>query len=133
MSQKTGVDCKKFAVIGAGPVGCIVAAYLAKGGFDVTLCDIVPELVAPVVNPGIVIDGTEEIRQPVTRGISNIDDLAHDPPDVIIITVKATVLHLIASTIQGFYREGMYVVSWQNGIDTELVLAESLGLSLIHI
>ncbi|MBN2331708.1 MAG: 2-dehydropantoate 2-reductase [Deltaproteobacteria bacterium] len=127
MSQKTGVDCKKFAVIGAGPVGCIVAAYLAKGGFDVTLCDIVPELVAPVVNPGIVIDGTEEIRQPVTRGISNIDDLAHDPPDVIIITVKATVLHLIASTIQGFYREGMYVVSWQNGIDTELVLAESLG------
>ncbi|MBW1646088.1 MAG: 2-dehydropantoate 2-reductase, partial [Deltaproteobacteria bacterium] len=26
-----------------------------------------------------------------------------------------------------FFREGMYVVSWQNGIDTELVLAESLG------
>jgi 2-dehydropantoate 2-reductase len=29
--------------------------------------------------------------------------------------------------IEGFYREGMYVVSWQNGIDTELAIAQVLG------
>lgn len=126
MTSKTKMSFKKFAVIGAGPVGCIVAAFLAKGGYDVTLCDIVPELVAPAADSGIVIEGVENFQQQVSRGITNIDDLAEDPPDVIIITVKATVLHLIASSIQGFYREGMYVVSWQNGIDTELVLAESL-------
>ncbi|MEA3241128.1 MAG: 2-dehydropantoate 2-reductase [Pseudomonadota bacterium] len=126
MTSRTKMSFKKFAVIGAGPVGCIVAAFLAKGGYDVTLCDIVPELVAPAADSGIVIEGVENFQQQVSRGITNIDDLAEDPPDVIIITVKATVLHLIASSIQGFYREGMYVVSWQNGIDTELVLAESL-------
>ncbi len=125
MSQKK--EFKKFAVVGAGPVGCIVAAYLAHGGHDVTLCDIVPELVNSAVDPGIKIDGTEELEQKVTRGITNIDDLANDPPDVIIITVKATVLHLIASSIEGFITDDMYVVSWQNGIDTELVLAETLG------
>ncbi|RLB69429.1 MAG: 2-dehydropantoate 2-reductase [Deltaproteobacteria bacterium] len=120
------MNFKKFAVVGAGPVGSIVAAFLAKGGYEVTLCDIIPELVAPAAERGIIIDGAESLQQKVTRTITNIDDLADDPPDVIIITVKATVLHLIASAIQGFYRDGMYVVSWQNGIDTELVLAESL-------
>jgi 2-dehydropantoate 2-reductase len=120
-------EFKKFAVIGAGPVGCIVAAYLAHGGHDVTLCDIVPELVNAAVDPGIKLDGAEELEQKVARGITNIDDLANDPPDVIIITVKATVLHLIASSIEGFINDDMYVVSWQNGIDTELVLAETLG------
>jgi 2-dehydropantoate 2-reductase len=126
MTSKKKMNFKEFAVIGAGPVGSIVAAFLAKGGYDVTLCDIIPELVAPATDPGIILEGAENLQQKVTRVITNIDELVKNPPDVIIITVKATVLHLIASSIQGFYREGMYVVSWQNGIDTELVLAETL-------
>jgi len=125
MNQKK--EFKKFAVIGAGPVGCIVAAHLAHGGYDVTLCDIVPELVNTAVDPGIKIEGSINLEQKVSRGITNIDDLANNPPDVIIITVKATVLHLIASSIESFINDDMYVVSWQNGIDTELVLAETLG------
>lgn len=125
MSQKK--EFKKFAVIGAGPVGCIVAAHLAHGGYEVTLCDIVPELVNVAVDPGIKIEGSVDLEQKVSQGITNIDDLAKNPPDVIIITVKATVLHLIASSIEGFINDNMYVVSWQNGIDTELVLAETLG------
>ncbi len=119
-------EFKKFAVIGAGPVGCIVSGFLASGGNDVTLCDIVPELVQTALDPGIKIDGAEELEQKVTRGLTNVADLANDPPEVIIITVKATVLHLIASTIADFINDDMYVVSWQNGIDTELVLAETL-------
>ncbi len=125
MSQNK--EFTKFAVIGAGPVGCIVAGFLASGGNDVTLCDIVPELVNAAVDPGIKIEGTNELEQKVTRGITNIDDLANDPPEVIIVTVKATVLHLIAASIGNFFNDDMYVVSWQNGIDTELVLAETLG------
>jgi 2-dehydropantoate 2-reductase len=46
---------------------------------------------------------------------------------VIIVAVKAIVLPLIASALEGFVGEGRYVVSWQNGIDTELVLAQNLG------
>jgi len=120
-------EFKKFAVVGAGPVGCIVAGFLAHGGYDVTLCDIVPELVNAAFDPGIKLEGAETLEARVTRAITNIDDLAADPPEVIIITVKATVLHLIASAIENFFTDDMYVVSWQNGIDTELVLAETLG------
>ena len=45
-----------FAVIGAGPVGCIVAAFLAKGGYEVTVCDVVEELAKATVDPGITVE-----------------------------------------------------------------------------
>jgi 2-dehydropantoate 2-reductase len=127
MNEKSEFKPQSFAVIGAGPVGCIVAAFLAKGGYEVTLCDVVTDLLAPALDPGIILEGAENIQQKVSRTITNIDELATHTPDVIIITVKAHALPLIASAIEGFQREGMYVVSWQNGIDTELELARILG------
>jgi 2-dehydropantoate 2-reductase len=105
-----------------------VAAFLAKGGYDVTLCDVFPELLGPALNPGIIIDGAENLGPvPVARTCTSIDDLAKKIPDVIILTVKANALPLISSAIEGFYREGMYIISWQNGIDTEAVIAQTLG------
>ncbi len=123
----TNYHPKKFAVIGAGPVGGIVAAFLAKGGYEVTLCDIVPELLAPALERGIILEGTDSMQVRVTRTTTRLDELLNDPPDVIFITVKATALPLIASALEGFVGEGRYVISWQNGIDTELELAQHLG------
>jgi 2-dehydropantoate 2-reductase len=127
MSDKPEFNPRKFAVIGAGPVGCIVAAFLAKGGYEVTLCDVIPDLLDPALDRGIIIEGAENIQQKVSGTLTNIDELATVKPDVIIITVKANALPLIASAIEGFYRDGLYVVSWQNGIDTELELSKVLG------
>ena len=127
MKEKSDFNPEKFAVIGAGPVGCTAAAFIAKGGFDVTLCDIVPELVKPAAETGIVIEGVENFRQPVSRTCTHVDELADIKPDVIIIAAKANALPLIASAIESFYKEGMYVVSWQNGINTEHEIAETLG------
>ncbi len=127
MGESIEFNPQKFAVIGAGPVGCIVAAFLSKGGYQVTLCDIIPDLLKPAQDPGIKIEGAENLQVPVAKTTTNIDSLADDPPDVVFITVKANANALIASAIEGFYTEGMYVVSWQNGIDTEIVFAEMLG------
>ncbi|MCL5966049.1 MAG: 2-dehydropantoate 2-reductase [Deltaproteobacteria bacterium] len=118
---------KKFAVIGAGPVGAIVSAFLAKGGYEVTLCDIVPALLEPALDPGIIIEGADTLQAKVARITTHVDDLIGDPPDVIIVAVKATALPLLASALEGYVAEGRYVVSWQNGVDTELVLAKHLG------
>jgi 2-dehydropantoate 2-reductase len=124
---ETNYRPQKFAVIGAGPVGGVVAAFLAKGGYDVTLCDIVPELLAPALEPGIQLEGTDSFQAKVTRTTTRVDDLLNDPPDVIFITVKATALPLIASALEAFVAPSRYVISWQNGIDTELELAQVLG------
>ena len=119
---------QKFAVVGAGPVGCIVAAFLSSKGYEVTLCDVIPDLLTPALDPGIIIEGAESLQQPVAKVTTNIDELGDDPPDVIFITVKANANALIASALEGFYRPGQYIVSWQNGIDTELVFADALGV-----
>jgi 2-dehydropantoate 2-reductase len=118
---------RSFAVVGAGPVGSIVAAFLSRGGFKVTLCDVFPALTEPARNPGIIIEGAENLQQVIPHICSHVDDLAADPPDVIILTVKANALPLIASAIETFIHPDMFVVSWQNGIDTELVLSQVLG------
>lgn len=127
MKAKSDFSPQTFAVVGAGPVGCIVAAFLAKGGYEVTLCDVIPDLVKPALDPGITIEGAENLKQKVSKISTNVDELADHDPDVIVITVKAHALPLIGSSIEGFCRDGMSVVSWQNGIDTELELAKSLG------
>ncbi len=127
MKEESSYKPTKFAVIGAGPVGAIVAAFLSKGGYEVTLCDVIPSLLEPALNPGIILEGADNLQARVARVTTSVDDLVLDPPDVIVVTVKATALPLIASALEGFVAEGRYVISWQNGIDTELVLAEHLG------
>ncbi|MFH1153175.1 MAG: 2-dehydropantoate 2-reductase [Pseudomonadota bacterium] len=118
---------RKFAIIGAGPVGSIVAAFLERGGYRVTLCDVIPEMLDVARSPGISITGAETLTQAVSHTCTSIDALAEVDPDVIVIAVKANAIPLIASAIKGFLREGMVIVSWQNGIDTELELAQILG------
>jgi 2-dehydropantoate 2-reductase len=127
MEEKAEFRPKKFAVVGAGPVGCIVAAFLAKGGYEVTLCDVVSDLIEPALKRGIIIEGAENLQQKVSKITTNIDSLADDAPDVIFITVKANANALIASAVESFHKENIYVVSWQNGIDTEIVFADLLG------
>ena len=79
------------------------------------------------LDSGIIIEGADTLQAKVAKTTTRIDDFVEDPPDVIMVTVKATALPLIASALEGFVAEGRYVVSWQNGIDTELVLAQNLG------
>ncbi|PCI23995.1 MAG: 2-dehydropantoate 2-reductase [SAR324 cluster bacterium] len=118
---------RSFAIVGAGPVGCIVAAFLANAGYEVTLCDVVPELISPAADRGIILEGAENLQAKVTRTCNSVEDLAEYDPDVIIIAVKSNLSSLLASSIASFQREGMYVLSWQNGIDTELEMVPDLG------
>jgi len=131
MESKSDFNPKKIAVIGAGPVGCIVAAFLSKGGLDVTLCDIIPELVQPAIQPGIKIQGAENFQAGVTRTCTQVDELADSKPDIIVVASKANAVPLIASAIESFYHDGMYVISWQNGIDTEREIANVLGAKAV--
>jgi len=117
----------RIAVIGAGPVGCVLSAAFSNAGHEVILCDLVEELLAPTRDPGIRIEGALQISGRVAHTVTSLDALAEDPPELIFISSKATALPLIASAMQSFHRPGLYVVSWQNGLDTERVLADHLG------
>ena len=118
---------RRIAVIGAGPVGCVLAAALAGNGHEVILCDLDPALLAPASDPGIRIEGALRFSGAVARTVTSIDALAPYGPELLIVASKATALPLIASALETVHRPGMYVLSWQNGLDTERVLAEHLG------
>jgi 2-dehydropantoate 2-reductase len=91
------------------------------------LCDVVPELLEPALNRGIILEGAENLKQRVPKVCQAIDELSKDLPDAIFICVKANATPLIASALKGMIKQDNYVISWQNGIDTELELAKILG------
>ncbi len=129
MTSSTGEGFRpnKIAIIGAGPVGCVLAAALSNNGHEVVLCDLVKDLLSPAMDPGIRIEGALQISGRVAQTVTTLDALADDTPELIFITSKATALPLIASAMQSFHQPGIHVVSWQNGLDTERVLADHLG------
>jgi 2-dehydropantoate 2-reductase len=75
MNAEAEFNPQKFAVVGAGPVGCIVAAFLAKSGYEVILCDVIADLLKPALDPGIKIEGAENIQQKVSKICTNVDEL----------------------------------------------------------
>jgi len=77
--EKSGYQPKRFAVVGAGPVGAIVAAFLAKGGYDVTLCDVVPSLLRPAWIPHPH-RGDRHPLAKVAQTTTRVDDLTGIPP-----------------------------------------------------
>ena len=116
-----------YGIIGAGPVGCIVAAFLARGGHKVTLCDIAPELVDTARDRGIIIEGAEHLEQKIPDTCNTIEDLIAADPNAIFVCVKAQALPLISSALGDLSKKEIFVVSWQNGIDTEYAIANVLG------
>jgi len=127
MSKSNENNPWHYGIIGAGPVGCIVAAFLARGGYKVTLCDVVPELVDTARDRGIIIEGAERLEQKIPHTCTRIEDLIAAGPNAILVCVKAQALPLIASALEDLCKKEISVVSWQNGIDTEYEIANVLG------
>jgi 2-dehydropantoate 2-reductase len=116
-----------IAIVGAGPIGCLLAAHLIRGGHQVTLCEINPSLRKTLLEKGIQVSGVRDLHVKVSSVVSAVDELGEAPPEVLFVAVKAQVLPLVSSSIQEFAGPDMTVVSWQNGIDTERVLADHLS------
>ncbi len=118
----------KVAIVGAGPVGGILGAYLARAGHYVVLCDIQKPHLDAIKERGLSITGTAEMTAPCGRVAYGVSELANFPEvDTLVIATKASVLPRIMPDIVKVARAGAKFVSCQNGLDTEEFLAESVG------
>lgn len=118
------------AVIGAGPVGSVVAAVLAAAGRSVVICELSAERREEIGRRGIALVGARrETVLPEQLGAlhASIDALQDDPPDTVFLCVKATAISLAASALSDVLVSSATVVSWQNGIETEHTVAESIA------
>jgi 2-dehydropantoate 2-reductase len=116
-------------VIGLGPVGSILATHLAGGGVDVVVEDIAKELLAKVRKDGLRVSG---IRELAARFDKVVGSLAEFEPDIVFVATKACFLRTVLAELKSVFKAGMSVVSFQNGLDNERVIAETLGIDTAY-
>lgn len=122
----------RMAVVGTGIVGSILAGHLLKKGEETVLVDALPERVASlkrsgvrVSDPGRCISG--DLAVPAREVLGSISELRAKPPDVVFLSTKACMLEEVLPEVKALGREGLKVVSFQNGLGTEDLVAQALG------
>jgi 2-dehydropantoate 2-reductase len=116
----------RVLVLGAGAVGGYFGARLAGGGHDVTLVARGANLEA-LRRDGLVLELPGETRH--LAGIAAVGDPAEaPPPEVVLVCVKSYDTAAAAASLRPVVRPDTVLLSLQNGVENEAVLAEVLGL-----
>jgi 2-dehydropantoate 2-reductase len=121
-----------IGIIGLGPVGSILAAHLAKSGEDVVVEDIVEKLLLTAREEGLHISGVTELTAKIDKTASSMSELSRFNPDIIFIATKACILKVILPEIRQMYKPEMKIVSFENGLDNEQIIAEALGIDTTY-
>lgn len=116
----------KIAVVGAGAIGCFLAARLRDAGHDVILIGRQQQVDA-IQEKGLKVkyaDGVERIHN-----ISTATSLS-EPPDLILLTVKTQDVQQACGELMP-HAVGTPVVAMQNGLQADRLAAEVLGRELL--
>ena len=125
--MEDGPSGLRFAVIGVGPVGSILAGHLQQAGEDVRIVDILKDHVDTIREQGLHIGGMLDMTVKIPKTSYSITELAEQEVDVVFVCVKASFLDIIIRELEKVYRPGTKVISYQNGLDNEVRLAEAFG------
>ncbi len=119
----------KFGILGAGPVGSIMAAHLAKAGHDVTLIDILKTHMDEIKKSGLSVTGFKDLNVPFSDSniCYGIDEMSDKNIDFLFISVKASVLPQILPILKSVVKTGMTFIALQNGLDNEDLIADVFG------
>jgi 2-dehydropantoate 2-reductase len=118
---------KKIGIIGAGPVGGILAAHLSSAGHTVALVDAWKEHIERIRSNGLHITGKEELTARPEHLLTSISALNDLKPELVFICTKACDLGNVLSEMSDALKQSSAVfVSFQNGIDTEQAIAERI-------
>jgi 2-dehydropantoate 2-reductase len=118
----------KIGIIGAGPVGSIMAAHLAKNGESIFLIDLKEELISAVAKDGITIKARNTEFTAHVAGTGNFTaSLSRFAPDLIFISVKSNYLDPLLEEIKMIHKSGQKMLVIQNGIDNEDMVAGKFG------
>ena len=121
-----------IGIIGLGPVGSILAAHLAKSGEDVVVEDIVEKLLLTVKEEGLRISGITELTAKIDKTASSASAFSKFNPDIIFIATKACILKFVLPEIKQILKPEMKIVSFQNGLGNEQIIAETLGIDTTY-
>jgi 2-dehydropantoate 2-reductase len=117
----------KVTVVGAGAIGGVLGAHLARYGHDVTFSDIVEDHVSQIRTSGIRIEGPEETFT-VRAKACTPDELLQqgEPLETVLLCVKAQHTEAAVQQFLPLLRENSQVVSVQNGL-CENIISRMIG------
>jgi 2-dehydropantoate 2-reductase len=115
----------KIAVVGAGAIGGVTAAFIHRLGWDTELICKHQEIVDKIEKQGLHIRGVKGELSARVKAIKNISDLS-EPKDCILLATKANDCMPAARQLTAFLKPDSTVISLQNGMCEE-ALAEALG------
>lgn len=119
-------------IIGLGPVGSILAAHLAKSGVNVVVEDVASNILLKIKQDGINITGITKLSARIDKIANSIPELAKFNPEIVFIVTKACFLKPVLSEIKKVYTPKMKIVSFQNGLDNEKLIAEELKIDTAY-
>lgn len=114
----------RFWVVGAGAIGGLTGAYLAKHGEDVHFVDVVPEHVEKMNKDGLLIDGVvDEFRVPAP---ASLPSELEGELEIVLLGVKSQHTLDAVDEIAPHLGPSSLVISLQNGLNPDRI-AERIG------
>jgi len=115
---------KRMAIAGAGAVGSLIGGYLSKGGEDVILIE--PswmEHIQAIRRHGLIIDGCRGKHLVSIKALhaSELDQLEKRSLDILFLAVKSNHTERVLNLMLPYLRDDAWVVSCQNGINTDII------------
>ncbi len=114
----------KIAIMGSGGIGGYYGARLQAGGSDVTFIARGEQLAALKQN-GIALEGERPLQLPSVKATDDPSTIG--PVDLVIFSVKLRDTETAAKAIKPILKDGTAVISLQNGVQKDDMLAPILG------
>jgi 2-dehydropantoate 2-reductase len=115
----------KIAIIGAGAIGGVTAAFMKQNGHELEIVCKHRDTADKISHQGIHITGVKGEHRVQLKAVADISDLS-EPIDLVFIATKATECVKAAKDLLPFLKPDSVVVSLQNGI-CEHDLSDILG------
>jgi len=121
------VKAHRMALIGAGATGSVLAAALLSKYPETVIVGRKPETGDVLGSKGLRISGALTYQVAVKNYITCIAALEHFHPDLIFLATKTFHLERILEDLGAVYRPGLKIISTQNGLGTEDLIARKFG------
>ncbi len=117
----------RVAFIGIGPVGMILAVKLHEAGCEVALCELNESKADKIKSDGLILENVIQQRAKFDHIYTSISSLDKFDADYLFFTLKTTQTPNAIREAEKLNTKKLIVISAQNGIDSELMLARAFG------
>lgn len=125
-----------IAIVGAGAIGCRIAAHLAQRGIASTLFDTWPEHVAALNAHGLLLENVDGSSERFRLPAHGFDAEPAQRHDLVVLAVRSDGTEAALPLVQRLLKDDGCVLSCQNGLNEDAIAAavgaqRTLGCSLV--